>query len=88
MKYLLVTAPLLATIGTASAKWVWVPPPNSKTECTVNDPTDTPLNVRSAPNGRILAGLPGPTRPFRMVLVRIEDVQSTVGLLVAMVLLS
>jgi hypothetical protein len=45
---------LFVAVSPATAKWVWVP---NKIECTVNDPTDTPLNVRSAPNGQILGAL-------------------------------
>jgi uncharacterized protein YraI len=32
--------------------------------CMVNDPTDTPLNVRSAPNGQILGALHNYTQVF------------------------
>ena len=56
MKYLFTTAALLAMVGTASAKWVWVPSSPAYT-CTVADPTDTPLNVRSSPSGRNLGAL-------------------------------
>jgi hypothetical protein len=40
---------LLATIGFASAE---------AEKCKVTDPTGTPLNVRSKPNGKIIGTLP------------------------------
>jgi hypothetical protein len=49
-----VGASLVIAASPAAARWVWVP---DKIECIVNDPTDTPLNVRSAPNGQILGAL-------------------------------
>lgn len=44
----LVPALLFAGVSTATAQ----------ARCRVMDPTDTPLNVRTAPNGRVVAALP------------------------------
>ena len=45
-------APILAIVGALSAM-----PALAAGECLVDDPTGTPLNVRSAPNGHILTTL-------------------------------
>ena len=51
---------MLATLSSpAAAGWVWVP---TKTDCVVADPTRTPLNVRSSPNGTILGALHNDTK--------------------------
>jgi uncharacterized protein YraI len=50
-----VGASLVLAASPAAARWVWVP---DKTVCHVDDPTGTPLNVRSTPpNGPILGAL-------------------------------
>ena len=49
-----VGASLVIAASPATARWVWVP---DKTVCHVDDPTGTPLNVRSTPNGPILGAL-------------------------------
>jgi hypothetical protein len=50
-----VGASLVLAASPAAARWVRVP---DRTECTVADPTGTPLNVRSTPpNGPILGAL-------------------------------
>jgi hypothetical protein len=60
LKQLLVGSLVLATLSSpAAAAWVWVP---TKANCVVADPTGTPLNVRSTPNGTILGALHNDTR--------------------------
>jgi hypothetical protein len=53
-----VGASLVLAASPAAARWVWVP---DKTVCHVDDPTGTPLNVRSTPNGPILGALSNDT---------------------------
>jgi hypothetical protein len=52
MKPLTVAAMSVALLAPANAAFV----------CTVTDPTDTPLNVRSQPNGKILGALHNDTK--------------------------
>jgi hypothetical protein len=60
LKQLLAVSLVLATLSSpAAAVWVWVP---TKAECVVADPTGTPLNVRSTPNGAILGALHNDTK--------------------------
>jgi hypothetical protein len=48
-------------------------PGTSDADCTVADPTDTPLNVRKTPNGPILGALHNETPVFVMKIVSVND---------------
>ena len=63
MKKLMIAAMMmLAATAAASAIEVVVIRGSSNSECVVADPTGTPLNVRSRPNGTILGALHNDTR--------------------------
>jgi hypothetical protein len=53
---------LAATAAAAAATEVVIIRSSSNSECVVADPTGTPLNVRSKPNGTILGALHNDTR--------------------------
>ena len=47
---------LIIFLGTGAVAWAQM--------CVVNDPTGTPLNVRTTPNGRIMTSLVNGTKVF------------------------
>jgi uncharacterized protein YraI len=55
---------LAAIVLATSSGMAW-----AETSCTVTDPTGTPLNVRSRPNGQIVGALHNQTRVFISGLV-------------------
>ena len=60
LNQLIVGGLVIASLSSpAAARWQWVP---DKLECVVADPTNTPLNVRSSPNGRIIGALHNDTQ--------------------------
>jgi hypothetical protein len=61
-KLMIAAAMMLAATAAATATEVVVIRGSSNSECVVADPTGTPLNVRSRPNGTILGALHNDTR--------------------------